>query len=65
MKLSIHPGGNGKVSTPVASATIDSDLLTAARGPVTEKSVETLAEGGFSSEVVALAQDLVEQQARS
>ncbi len=53
------------MSTPVASATIDSDLLTAARGPVTEKSVETLAEGGFSSEVVALAQDLVEQQARS
>jgi hypothetical protein len=43
-----------------ASATIAQDLLTVPREPVTSETADALAQGGFSSELVALAQELAD-----
>lgn len=61
MNASIHMSSNGQPSTlpPTgASATVDKNLLETPRGPVTKETVTTLAEGGFSGEFVALAEEL-------
>jgi hypothetical protein len=59
MHASIHPGGNGQAPAAAsASQTTDKNLLEVPRGPVTQETVATLTEGGFSSEFVAMAKDL-------
>ena len=61
MSTPIQQGSNGQGSMPAAataSATVDTDLLSTPRAPVTNDTVDTLLKGGFSSEVIALAKDL-------
>jgi len=61
MHASLHSSNNEQATPPssgLAPATADKNLLEVPRGQVTNETVATLTEGGFSSEFVAMAKDL-------
>jgi hypothetical protein len=50
--------GHQAKESPIAVATIKQNLISSQRAPVTAATVKTLADNGFSGDVVALARDL-------